>query len=358
MKRYLTPGYASPPSQGGKGALITSTWLLVGTLVGCALPFHDLGALSKPAIVTGRDGGASVLIDGRVLWMFGDTLMTATGVDGFNFRSATAAWGAPGKWSLDDTLDAHGTPLQLFPYTSDELAYNQSHGPDDRYALWPGSAITAPDGSGAWIFYQRLKIHPGDLNYEGIDIGLARLAVGSTVAVRDSAPLFTAAIPAYVLGAVVANSDVYLYGCTPVPKQLDQTCGVIRALVADAPLPAAWQTWDGKAWNSDVTKAATVLHGAPGDLSVSFNAHLGKYLAVYSAIFSNDVMWRTAPAPEGPWSEARKLFTALSPSSGNDYGAKEHPELSSNGGKRIVVSYAHGTGAFSGDVRLAWVDLP
>jgi hypothetical protein len=39
----------------------------------------EIGALSRPPVVTARDGGAAALIQGRVLWLFGDTLMTVVG---------------------------------------------------------------------------------------------------------------------------------------------------------------------------------------------------------------------------------------------------------------------------------------
>ena len=339
--------------------------LLALAVAGCssspgAAALVDLGALSTPPAVTARDGGASVLVGGSVLWMFGDTLMTVTGGDGFNYRSATAAWGTAGDdpLTLQEPVDAAGAPYQLLPYTADEAAYNAANGPMERYALWPGSAIVAPDGSGAWLFYQRLLIHPGALDYQPLDVGLARLVGGSTVAARDPAPLFSAPTPAYALAARVDGGFVYRYGVTAVSGQLDSLCSVLRAPVSSAPDPAAWATWDGTSWNADLSRAATVLHGPPGDLSVSYNGHLGSFLAVSSGIFSNDVDFRTAPRPEGPWSNARKLFTALSPVSGSAYAGKEHPELAREGGARIVVSTARPTGAFSGEVRLALVSLP
>jgi hypothetical protein len=337
--------------------------LLAAIVGGCSspspgLPSRDLGALSKPAVVTARDGGAAALVAGRMLWTFGDTLMTVTGADGFNYRSATAGWASGGDLQLDEALDATGAPFQLFPLTASETAYNAANGPTERYALWPGSAIEAPDGSGAWIFYQRLKVHPGALNFEGLDVGLARLSAGSTVAVRDPAPLFSAPTPAYALAAAVDGGFVYLYACDPVPGQLDEVCRVARAPVADAPVASAWQAYDGATWQLDLTLAQPVLHGAPGDLSVSFNAYLGQFLAVYSGIFSNDIRGRTSPRPEGPWSGERLLFEALVPPSGNDYSGKEHPELASDGGRIVVVSYAHATGTFAGEVRLSSVTFP
>ena len=332
-------------------------------LVGCssappALLSMDLGALSKPPVVTARDGGAATLIGATILWTFGDTLMTVIGADGFNYRSSTGAWGAPGQLVIDEALDATGAPFQLLPYTSDESTYNLSNGPMERYALWPGSVISAPDGSGAWIFYQRLMIHPGTLNYQPLDVGMARLAPGSTVATRDTSPLFSSLTPAYALGAVVDGGFVYLYGCSSVPAQLDSLCSVIRASANNAASAVAWQAWDGTGWNVDLTQAATVLHGPPGDLSVSFDAYLGQFIAVYSGIFSNDILQRSAPHPEGPWSAPRRLFTGLAPSSGNDYAGKEHPELAKSGGRTLIVSYARVTGTFEGEVRLTSVTLP
>jgi hypothetical protein len=81
-------------------------------------------------------------------------------------------------------------------------------------------------------------------------------------------------------------------------------------------------------------------------------------LAVYSGIFSNDVWWRSAPRPEGPWSAAQRLFSAIAPPADNDYAAKEHPELAADGGRSLVVSYARPLGGFDGEVRLALVRLP
>src|SRR3954468_12559729 len=36
----------------------------------------DLGVAGKPASVLVRDGGATLLLGGRLLWMFGDTLVS------------------------------------------------------------------------------------------------------------------------------------------------------------------------------------------------------------------------------------------------------------------------------------------
>jgi len=325
---------------------------------------RDLGDLSMPRLVVGRDGGAAGLVGGRMLWTFGDTLMTGAGADGFNYRSATAAWGDGASLSLTEPLDAAGAPFQLLPYTDDELAYNRAGGPGVRYALWPGRPIAMPDGS-ALLFYGELKVGShGNFDWTAVGTGLAHLAPGSTVATREPGLLFPAPEPGFSGGGLVipdgaAGADtLYLYRVDPIPGKLDSECRVGRVPLARVSDHDAYAAWDGAAWTSDLARAVPILHGAAGGVSVSWNAYLGAYLAVYSGIFSSDVLYRTAPRPEGPFSEPHLLFTAAMPSGQTAYAATEHPELSSDGGRTLVVSYARPLGGFRGTVHLVAVTLP
>jgi hypothetical protein len=91
---------------------------------------------------------------------------------------------------------------------------------------------------------------------------------------------------------------------------------------------------------------------------VSWNSHLGAFLAVHSVIFSDQVVFHRAPRPEGPWSAPQLLFVGRHPPEGNNYAAREHPELASEGGRTLFVTYAHPLGGFHGDVRVARPRLP
>jgi Domain of unknown function (DUF4185) len=337
-------------------------WLVVAALAACGgapasgpSTAPELGALGHPPVVTARDGGASVAIGGKILWLFDDTLMTVTGADGFSYRSATAAWGEGASLTLDEPLDAAGAPFQLLPYTDDELAYNRANGPMERFALWPGSAIAG--GDGALVFFASLKVHPGDLDYEGLGAGVATLAPGSTVASRAPGLLFAPPAPSFSVGAVVTDGFVHLYACDP-SGTLGSDCRVARAPVDMAQAAAAWMVWDGTAWNADLTAGQPVLHGAPGDLSVSWNDHAGAFIAVHSAIFSDDVVLHTAPRPEGPWTDARPLLVGAHHAGTTNYAAKEHPELATDGGRTLFVTYAHPLGGFDEAVRVATPALP
>jgi hypothetical protein len=72
----------------------------------------------------------------------------------------------------------------------------------------------------------------------------------------------------------------------------------------------------GGRWSSSVDDAVPVFDGLD-ILSVSWNTYLQRYVAVYSALFSDDVMIRTSPNPEGPWSDGIVAFTAKQPTDGN-----------------------------------------
>ncbi|MDR1825567.1 MAG: DUF4185 domain-containing protein [Bifidobacteriaceae bacterium] len=72
---------------------------------------------------------------------------------------------------------------------------------------------------------------------------------------------------------------------------------------------AAFEYWDGTDWVSTAdnpyaeSKAAIVLDGLVGELSVGYNTWAGQWLAIYIKD-SYDIVLRTAPEPTGPWSDA------------------------------------------------------
>jgi len=110
-------------------------------------------------------------------------------------------------------------------------------------------------------------------------------------------------------------------------------------------------------WSAQDSNAISVFNG-DSILSVDWNSYLGLYVAVYSAPFSQNVMIRTSPSPEGPWSNETVAFVAMQPASGNVYDAHAHAEYDLNGGQTIFVSYSRALpAAFTSEVRLVGVEL-
>ncbi len=316
---------------------------------------QDLGTVAHPASVLARDGGATGRVGGRILWTFGDTLFSPAAVDGAASRSNTAALAEfAHPLATTEPVDAKGAPSPLLAFTPEEKAYNDASGrPDDRYALWPGSVVDDGMGGGL-VYYLKLKVHPGFLNYEFFGSGVARVVAGSTVATREPGLLFPAPGPIFD-NAFAMDSFVYIYGA--LPGSSDQSVGVGRAPLEQARDASAYRFWDGSTWSSSPATARAVLQGIPGALTVSKNAWLGQYLAVHSLAFSNKIVMRVAAHPEGPWSDPVEALTGAGPSSGNDYAGREHTELSQDGGQRIYITYFNPTGTFTGELRMAEVRL-
>jgi hypothetical protein len=102
----------------------------------------------------------------------------------------------------------------------------------------------------------------------------------------------------------------------------------------------------GPRWSESVADAIPVFDRMPSECSVSYNPYLGKFLAVHSLDLTGQIVARTAPEPWGPWSdpvtlwrvEAKHQFSRPYPLT-LIYAGKEHPELSSDGGRTIDLTY-------------------
>jgi hypothetical protein len=326
---------------------------------------RDGGVLSRPASVVGRGGAPSALVGARVLWTFPDTGLKGPAADGRAFRTSTAALGPPAPLSaitqVTAPTDDAGAPYEFIPLTPQEASFGADASASHRIALWP-TAVASLD-AGALVAFLRLQVVPkpdgGGVDLTLLGVGLASVQPGSTTAVRDSGDLFDASEPEYDRGALIDSGFLYLYACVANPATpLDTPCYVSRARVASASDRSAYTFWDGCSWNADSHQASPVLRGPPGGLSVSWNAYLGSYIAVYNEYYSNAVKLQQAPRPEGPWSAPVDLFTApTADSSPPNPGPLEHAELSPNRGQTLIVTYVNHLIGYSDELRIVAVDL-
>ncbi len=314
---------------------------------------EELGSVGKLKTTTTRDGGATAIVGSKLLWTFGDTLFNPKSVDGTNLRSSTAALADPvDPLNVSEPGDANGAPYALLPFTAEEITFNEANRKtNERIALWPGSVIA--DGKRGFIFYLKLKVKPGFLDYEFIGTGIAEIKEGATTAVRDPGLLFTVPEPTFD-NAFLDGTTVYVYGDLGDKKQ---SFGIARVPLTQIRERTAYQFWNGSAWESDSKAAKAVLTGIPGGVSVSYNAFLKQYLAIHSEILSNWVVLRTADSPQGVWSTPIEAFTGLTPKENVNYAGREHPELVIENGRIIFISYYRPMRLFFGELRLVRVIL-
>jgi len=137
-------------------------------------------------------------------------------------------------------------------------------------------------------------------------------------------------------------------------------CRLGRAPLAQALERSAWEFYTGRngQWSPDVGAAASVMAGNDV-MTVAYNAYLGEYLAVYATPWVNRVMLRSAPRPEGPWSQEALAIDVSDqpPVSHWVYDAVAHPELETHGGKRQYITYSRMTSDVASEMHLVEVEL-
>jgi hypothetical protein len=105
---------------------------------------------------------------------------------------------------------------------------------------------------------------------------------------------------------VKADGYVYRYG---TPAGRDNPGFVSRVQEADFTNIDAYEYWDGKDWKPGDANTAQPIVGGVAELSVQWNDYLHQYVMLTTDA-ANAVVLRTAPHPEGPWSEPRPLIDA------------------------------------------------
>jgi len=111
-------------------------------------------------------------------------------------------------------------------------------------------------------------------------------------------------------GAFVRPGDGYLYSFG-TPAGRSGPAYLARVPQAFVPDLTKYEYWNSSgSWVPNNPSAATPVIPAPvSEISAQYNTYLRRYLVLYCNP-SNDVVARTAPAPQGPWSPEQTLVTS------------------------------------------------
>jgi hypothetical protein len=335
----------------------------------------DLGVIPNPPGTRGRDGGYSAVFEGRVVWVFGDTILDD---DDKDLLSNSWSWttdldASDGITGFHDQRDAQGRPLELLPFTEAESAFNTTHrGPScdappcqTRWALWPGAVVPDPEHGRALVFYVRIYGEPGPYAFRPMGHSVAvwhgfdAHPVRPAVLPQGPEPtlLFGPDEPSFGGGALAVGKMLYAYACDL--EELRKPCRLGRVPLEEALQRSAWRFFNGaKKWARSPTGATAVFDGNT-ILSVFHAEFADCFIALYSRPLDSRVVLRTAPRPEGPWSEEVVLFNALAPYTEPAwiYDALAHPEYARDGGRVQYVTYSRATGPADFEFRLVRVEL-
>jgi len=341
---------------------------------------RDIGVIKNNPEVMTRDCGYSAQFDGRSIWFFGDTILRRPNADNQNLLcnswtliyDADAGDGLSGFQPPDDET---GAPLSLVPLTEKEIAFNLLHQKAQceaepcgvRWAIWPGTVAVDEAAKLAYVFYHKVFVEPGNYNFTTVGHSVAILKNLGNTAERpefnlyEDYPtlLFSEDRDGFGSAAVAVDNLLYIYGCEVQVDDVMAPCRLARVPFDKVLDRDAWQFYQGQnTWSNQLASAITVFRGS-GMMSVFYSEYLARYVAIYSQPLSNRVMMRTARQPQGPWSQAIELFEAKETSSptGWVYDALAHPELSTDNGRSIYVTYSRHTARFQTEIRLVEVKV-
>jgi hypothetical protein len=163
------------------------------------------------------------------------------------------------------------------------------------------------DSNGAWTTnFSAIAVSNDNGQTWGVYPGTVRTPTADSVA----AAAFVPGNEKFQQGAFLkpGPGDPYLYTFgTPAGRAGSAYIArVAPTLVPDVTKYEYWNS-DNGSWVPGNPGAATpVIPGPVGEMSAQYNTYLKQYLVLYGN-GSNDVVMRTAPAPQGPWSPEQLL---------------------------------------------------
>jgi hypothetical protein len=331
-----------------------------------------LGLVQQNPVVNARDNAQSALFRGKSIWTFGDTSMSVPGTQNKFWDDNSLSWttnlDASGGIALDrDLVDSTGAPREFLPLTPAEAKYNYAH--DNAHcrarpcgaevALWAQQVVPDEARNRLLLFYVEIHRVDGQPDWKTLGAGIAVMTPDGKVTRPIQNPgspmpqlLWDNAEGGYIWGSVAVADTLYSYQC--VPNWVVMDCNVGRVPLANALVKSEWRYYaaDGS-WSADEADAVTVFQGGAAGNSVFYNAYLGAYMAIYAQPFTDDIMYRVANNPWGPWSDAALLFTGEPGWNGtNDYAAFAHPEFSTGNGQVQYITYVHTTGFLQQEIPL------
>jgi hypothetical protein len=311
-----TPDPPPPPAPPGTS--------LVGWVTGPESPNNTIARFA----ITGTDLG--IMWDNgdpanrQVLMAFGDTYGYC-GVKGQQWRYNTLFRTQDGSLSktvaVPDGVLANqysGSPLWV-PGLSKQIINSTKWAPTEK-GIIPTAGIAVGgkqyinfmsiknwDSDGRWTTnFSAIAVSPDNGEHWGIYPGSVRTPRPDSV----SGAAFAPGNENFQQGAFLrpGPDDPYLYSFG-TPSGRGGSAFVARVPQGAVPDLTKYEYWNSaqNAWvPRDPAAATPVIPGPVGEMSAQFNTHLNQYLVLYCN-GANDVVARTAPAPQGPWGPEQLL---------------------------------------------------
>jgi hypothetical protein len=298
-------------------------------------------AVDLPAWQAGDIGASGRLDDGRLVWLFGDTI----------------------RPKLQPQLVANSMLISSGKCVSQLL--DEKRGPvipdvSASVVRWPMSVVIAHEGDREGIVVFCSRIDRGDSG----DFGFTFLGTSVAVfSVEDGgAPQLVKVVDItpdsrdqdqvnWGAAATIYDGWYYVYGTRLTGQKLDfgRELYVARAPASDPSARKKWQFWDGSRWQSDVDRAKLIVPSQDGVSQTLSVDHVGNGFVAVSKLdgdISNFVYKWTAPDAWGPWTPVKELKAPGGLDTGDyEYAPLAHPEIPLASGD-LLVSISRNTNDF------------
>jgi hypothetical protein len=286
-------------------------------------------------------GASAMLADGRVLWMWGDTIREREVEPELPRMVDNSMLITSGSCISQLVDDAHGPALPRDP---------------NRLSIWPMSVVRTDPGPAAGpgatdvvvVFCSRVQ--RGDRMWDFI-------VRGTTVAVytvgADGVPRLTDAAQLTPddpnLGAIhwgaaseLDGDWLYVYGSRNTGQAYTYGHEVyVARMPADRPTDAgAMQYWDGQGWQGDRSRVVPVIGAAEGVAQTLSVDRVGDTWVGYSKLggdLADEAATWTSTAPTGPFTVQPVLSSPAGQDTGYiQYTPLAHPDIPTTPGRMVV----------------------
>jgi hypothetical protein len=199
-----------------------------------------------------RDLGFSGVVNGQIIWTFGDTLLLTSGGGSAFSASDSAALGDMSNPTHvhDKNLNASGGPQQWIPLTADE----QANGGLGRYAEGGTNVVEYAPNKGL-VWFLKNDRNGGSDSIVGAGVATVTADENGPKATRVSDTMWNAIEPFWGDIGVTYNpldQHVYAFGHGPASANLGAHVYLAKAPAAQATDVSAYRYWDQsqKSWGT------------------------------------------------------------------------------------------------------------
>lgn len=319
-----------------------------------------LAETDLPAWQAADIGASTQLSDGRLVWVFGDTVRT----DAYSPQVVSNSMLVSSGVCAGQVLPDGDGPIVPDTTTDLDGGGEVVHWPMSVVALEPGHEFADGETTDVLVVLTARTRRGGTGNDAALDYAFLGTTASVFTVTAGGAPTLVESMEVtpddasldqvnWGAAATVTDDWFYVYGTRQVEGSFGRELHVARVPVDDPRDRSRWEFWDGGDWQAEIGSSVAVLPADGGvSQTLSVDALDPSGSAGFVAVSKQDgdlgdfaTVW-SAPAPYGPWTQGDRVPAPAGFDTGNLlYAPLAHPEIELADG-RLLVSVSRNTTDF------------